>query len=147
MRTLRAVAAAALLAGCGGGPERPDAPEAPPLPTCGNPAKGVKGFVLVERRQFRERDHVGVRLEYRDRDGRLLTYLVGVPGEVGEGLPLDRELHLADGNDGRLLGRGATWILAWDDEPPCTPVAVVGNRLARSRFLELMRETGLVRGG
>jgi hypothetical protein len=147
MRSLRTAAAAVLLAGCGGGAEHAATPEAPPLPRCGNPAKGVAGFVLVERREFRERDHVGARLEYRDREGRLLTYLVGVPGEVGEGLPLDRELRLADGNDGRLIGRGSTWILAWDDEPPCTPVAVIGNRLARPRFLELMRETGLVQGG
>ncbi len=141
--TTGGVLLAALLAACSpAGETGGEDPRA--VPRCTNPAKGVEGFLLVRTREFPERGHVGVRLEYRSPDGERLYYLVGISGDVGEGLPLADEIRLADGSAARLLGRGTTWILSWRDEPPCEPVAVIANGIGRARFLALMRESGLV---
>ena len=145
-KTRGVVLLAAILAACSPADE-PGGGDPRAVPRCTNPAKGVEGFVLTRTREFPERGHVGVRLEYRSPRGERLFYLVGISGEVGEGLPPVDEIELADGSDARLLGRGETWVLAWRDDPPCEPVAVVANGIGRARFLSLMRETGLVPDG
>ena len=131
---------ATLLASCTGGGEGDGSPGAP---RCANPVKGPDGWILVRTRDVREGDHVGVRQEYRDPRGRRLFFLLGISGEVGEGLPFAGTIPVADGSEARLLGRDLTWALAWEAEPPCSATAVIGQGMPRSRFLAEMRETGI----
>lgn len=134
---------AALLAACSASSD-PGGEDPRAVPRCANPAKGVEGFVLVRTREVPHPEHVGVRLDYRSTDGERLVYLVGIGGEAGEGARDRGAVVLADGTEARLLGGGRIWALAWREAGPCGDVEIVGNGMDRRRFLELMRETGLV---
>jgi hypothetical protein len=147
VRPLATVAVAALAAACsgsgtplGGAGTSSPSPHVATRPRCTAPGTGLRGYVLVRTREIRFPDHVGVRSEFRDPRGRLLFFLVGIPGEVGEGLPVvEDELELVDGSVARVLGRGRTWVLAWSGEPPCDDLAVVGNELSRESFERALR--------
>ncbi|MGH2690951.1 MAG: hypothetical protein ACRDHM_00415, partial [Actinomycetota bacterium] len=91
-------------------------------------------------------DHIGVREEYRDEDGRLLVYLLGVTGEMGEGAIVVEDVDLATGQPATLLGTEGTdaWSLVWSDEPPCPQVAIVGNGFSREAFLSTLGESGVL---
>lgn len=136
----------------GPGPGRPGATAgrpAPPevKPRCGmRPGRVPDGFVLAGTEDLDEGDHVGVRREYRDPAGRLLVYLLGIAGEVGEGATVVEEHRLADGSTARLLGDrgGPNWALVWDLPPPCRQAAVVGNGMTRREFTGLMQEAGVL---
>jgi hypothetical protein len=114
-------------------------------PVCDTvPGRGVEGFVLDRARRIEEPDHVAVRREYRDPDGRLLVYLLGVSGEVGEGAVTSVRVRLVDGTPARFLGGGGNWILAWNEEPRCSQMAVVGNGFRATEFAELMVQADLL---
>jgi hypothetical protein len=111
---------------------------------CEPPIAPPAGFVQVGRVESRQADHVGVRTSYRSDDGRELQLLAGIPGEIGEGLPLAGTLRLADGLDARLLGGDERWVLVWGSEGICEPYAVIGEGFDRRSFVGLLREIGLV---
>jgi hypothetical protein len=105
-----------------------------------------EGFLLQRTREIRYSDHVGVREEYRHEDGRLLVYLLGVTGEMGEGAPIAEDVRLSSGEAATLFGtpeRNA-WSLVWSGEFPCPQLAVVANGFGRSEFEATMRESGLL---
>jgi hypothetical protein len=108
------------------------------------PGRGVQGFVLDRAQRIEEPDHVAVRREYRDPDGRLLVYLLGVSGEVGEGAATSERVRLVDGTPARFLGGGGNWILAWNEEARCPQMAVVGNGFQATEFAELMVRADLL---
>jgi hypothetical protein len=140
------VALAGLLAAsCAGGGDS-DAGSAPPAGrpvVCAPPAKGVPGYVLVRRRDVPFADHIGLRLEFRDPRGRRLYLLMGIPGGVGEGLPLRSTPAVAGDAAARFLGRDDRWVLAWDGPDPCEDMAVVGNDLSRPHFRRVLRSMGI----
>lgn len=149
MRIAAGVAMACLVAAaCGGKPAgTTDTGSRAGRPTlCAPPAKGVRGFVLVRRYDIAYRDHIGLRLEFRDGRGRRLYFLMGIPGGVGEGLPLLSTPSVAGDAPGRFLGRDDRWVLAWEGPEPCEDMAVVGNDLSRRRFRATMRRMGLWTG-
>jgi hypothetical protein len=108
------------------------------------PGRGVEGFVLDRAQRIEEPDHVAVRREYRDPDGRLLVYLLGVSGEVGEGAATSERVRLVDGTPARFLGGGGNWIRAWNGEARCPQMAVVGNGFRATEFAELMVQADLL---
>lgn len=98
-------------------------------------------------RNERERnfpDHVGVHRVLIDSEGRRFDYLLGVPGEVGEGLPFRGSIRLASGRSARLVGTGETWIVVWAEPPPCRQSAVVAGGMPRAKALGLLRGAGLL---
>ena len=101
--------------------------------------------MLVKSRDLQNRDFVATRREYRDVEERLLVYLLGVPGEIGEGAPVVEEVTLASGLEATLLGGPVgNWAITWEDEFPCEQMSVVGNGFARAEFEALMIESGLL---
>lgn len=110
------------------------------------PGLGVEGFVLVKSRDQDQGEHIAVREEYRDERGRRLYYLLGILGAIGEGLPTVARLELADGTPAVLLGtaRTSTWILFWEGRFPCPQMAVVGNGITRSDFVDLLVQSGIL---
>jgi hypothetical protein len=113
-------------------------------PVCRAPGTGLQGFVLVREDQRRYGDHVGARMEFRDPEGRRVFFLLGIPGEVGEGLPLVGEPALLDGTPARLLGEEDRWVLAWEGAPPCRDMAIVGNEIGRSEFEGVLRDASIL---
>jgi hypothetical protein len=114
-------------------------------PVCDTvPGRGVEGFVLDRVQRIEEPDHVAVRREYRDPKGRLLVYLLGVFGEVGEGAAASERVSLVDGTPARFLGGAGNWILTWKEEPPCPQMAVVGNGFRAQAFAEVMVQADLL---
>jgi hypothetical protein len=140
----RALAAAAVvLVSCTGDPAA--SPGDRGKPVCDRiPGRGVEGFVLDRTQRIEDRDHVALRREYRDPEGRLLVYLLGVLGEVGEGAPVVRRVELVDGTPASFLGGRTNWILRWDEDPPCPQMAVVGNGFRAREFAELMVDAALL---
>lgn len=139
------VAIAGILgASCAGGPT-PTASEEPGRPRCAAiPGRALEGFALVDQIDVPASDHVGVRMTLRDPDGREITYLLGIEGEVGEGLPLVDSPVLADGAVARLMGEAETWVLAWERDEPCVATAILGSGIERGGFLELLRGSGML---
>jgi hypothetical protein len=140
-----ALAASVLAAGCTD--ERtPEARDpARPRPRCDTPpGRGPEGFTLRRTQEVDEGDRTATRLDYRDARGRLLVYLLGLSGEVGEGLPLLAETRLPGGQPSRFLGSGRAWMLVWEEGFPCTQMAVVGNGFDRAGFVRLLVSMGLV---
>lgn len=138
-RLLTAILAVA--AGC-------SSPGAPAVPlVCEPPLAPPAGFVQVERVESREADHVGVRTSYRSADGPELHLLAGIPGEVGEGLPMAGTVRVAGGVDARLLGADRRWVLVWGSDEVCDPYAVIGEGFDRRSFVGLLREVGFVEPG
>ena len=101
--------------------------------------------MLQRTRELEEGDRIATRLDYRDAQGRLLVYLLGLSGEIGEGLPLLARPTLLGGERARFLGSGQAWMLEWEDAFPCVQVAVVGNHFARTGFVRLLVSMGLLR--
>ncbi|MGH2710157.1 MAG: hypothetical protein ACRDH9_03005 [Actinomycetota bacterium] len=151
MRRVTACAVAAVLgAACTGDRTPPAAGPVPQAkPICDRMPAGVPaGFVLTKTKRLPSPEFVAVRREYRDPGGRLLVYLLGVMGEVGEGAPVAEEVTLADGTEADLLGGPiGNWAITWLDEPPCPQMSVVGNGFSREEFEALMTEIGLLSSG
>ena len=143
-----ALAAAVLGAACTQNEAARPTPTAEPAgtPRCETPpGRGPEGFTLKRTREFDEGDRVATRLDYRDPAGRLLVYLLGLSGEIGEGLPVLARTSLPGGQEGLFLGRGQAWMLVWEDPFPCPQMAVVGNGFGRKGFVRLLVAAGLVR--
>jgi hypothetical protein len=121
----------------------------PEKPVCDRMPTGVPtDFMLVRTREVSNRDYVATRREYRDAEDRLLVYLLGVPGEIGEGAPVVEKVGLTSGMEATLLGGSEeSWVLAWKGEFPCRQMSIVGNGFSRVEFETAMREIGLLGGG
>lgn len=141
-----ALAAAVLGAACTEDRGSRPTPTAAGTPRCETPpGRGPEGFTLERTREIDEDDRVATRLDYRDPEGRRLVYLLGLSGEIGEGLPLVARTTLPGGPSGRFLGQGEAWILVWEEPFPCAQMAVVGNGFGREDFVRLLVAAGLVR--
>ena len=88
-------------------------------------------------------DHIGVRLGFRDEERREFHVLVGIPGEIGEGLPSAGDLELAEGRTARLVGQDRVWIVIWTEGDLCDPRAVIGNGFSRDEFVGALEDAGL----
>jgi len=104
------------------------------------------GFEVTESLEDPYQDHIGIRVGFSDARGRELHYFAGIPGEFGEGLPLDGPVQLATAEQGSLLGADETWVLVWQTEGPCGAHATLGHGFARQGFLEVLRESGVLSG-
>jgi hypothetical protein len=102
------------------------------------------GFAPLDPFEEEYRDHVGVRLGFRDPQGREFHVLVGIPGEIGEGLPAAGQLELTEGRSAELVGRDDVWIAIWDEGDRCDPRAVIGNGFTQETFKEALADAGLV---
>jgi hypothetical protein len=83
-------------------------------------------------------------MRFRDPQGRRLYFLLGIPGEVGEGLPFVERRRLVDGSVGRLMGEGSTWVLAWPGRVPCQDMAIVGNEISPAAFETALRGASIL---
>lgn len=100
--------------------------------------------MLVKTKNLPNPEFVAVRREYRDAEKRLLVYLLGVTGEIGEGAPVAEKVTLADDTAATLVGGPVgNWAITWEDEFPCQQMSVVGNGFSRDEFEALMLEIGL----
>ena len=102
------------------------------------------GFAPIETFEDDYPDHIGVRLGYRDDRRREFHVLVGIPGEIGEGLPAAGSVELAGGETGTVLGRDDVWVVVWREGDVCDPRAVIGNGFTRSEFVAALTDAGLV---
>jgi hypothetical protein len=144
----RALAAAAALLGLCCAAERAASPRPAAAPVCDEvPGRGVEGYVLEKTQRIDHTTHIALRREYRDPDGRLLVYLLGVLGEVGEGAPVARRVELVDGTPASFLGGRQNWILRWEADPPCPQMSVVGNGFRPREFAALMVDAALLSPG
>lgn len=144
------VAVATVLGGaCTGDPPRPDGSSEPGRPRCEQiPGTVPDDFILTGTEDVEYEGHVGVRYAYEASDRRTLTYLMGILGpEVSEGDSFLGHRELLDGTFARFLGSGRTWFLVWDAPAPCRQNAIIGDRMNRGQFLELMRKAGVITAG
>jgi hypothetical protein len=128
------------LAACGG----PDEEVLDDRPVCAVRFAAPSGFEPLET--FEETtypDHIGVRLGFRDEEMREFHVLVGIPGEIGEGLPSAGDLELSEGRTARLVGGDRVWIVIWTEGDLCDPRAVIGNRFSRDEFVGALEDAGL----
>jgi hypothetical protein len=125
-------------------PQPQPRPEPPGPVACVAPGMGLEGYVLIRRSDRRYHDHLGARVEFRGPSGRRIYFLLGIPGEVGEGLPLVGSPELVDGSVGRFLGEEDRWVLAWRGEPPCEDMAVVGNEISAAAFRRALRNAAIL---
>lgn len=90
-------------------------------------------------------DHVGVRFGFRDAERREVHVLVGIPGEIGEGLPVVGEVALTGGGTASLrAGPHGVWIVVWEEGDRCDPRAVIANGFEeRSEFLDALADAGI----
>lgn len=153
MKRLAVLATVAVL-GAGCTEDRPPPPGiesrgAPAKPVCDRMPAGVpEGFVLVKTKNYPNPEYVAVRREFRDSEDRLLVYLLGITGEVGEGAPVAEKVALADDTEATLLGGPVgNWAITWQDEFPCEQMSVVGNGFTKNDFEALMIEIGLLAPG
>lgn len=101
--------------------------------------------MLVRTKNLPNPEFVAVRREYRDAEKRLLVYLLGVTGEIGERAPVAEKVTLTDDTEATLLGGPiGNWAITWQDELPCRQMSVVGNGFSRDEFEALMLEIGLL---
>ena len=138
-RRLGLLLAAVVMAACGNGEERP----VDDRPVCEVRFAAPGGFEPLPAFEEDYPDHVGVRLGFRDQ-GRQFHVLAGIPGEIGEGLPVVGSVELTEGRTARLLGRDDVWIVVWEENDRCDPRAVIGNGFSRRTFREALAEAGLV---
>lgn len=109
------------------------------LPACVRHAPGrPEGFREVGMREVRERDHRGIHVRYRGPGGSAIHYLVGISGEIGEGLPFRRSVSLSDEVTARFLGADGRWVAVWDLSPPCGQAAALGMGLRAREFLRVV---------
>lgn len=149
VRHLALALAASVGAGCTSGTDLEARPSTPPptqevvLPGCEEHLPGrPEGFRSVGMREIRERDHRGVHVRYRGPDRTSIHYLVGISGEIGEGLPFRRTVSLPGGTSARFLGAAGRWVAVWDLPAPCDQAAALGRGMPPVRFLRLV--TGAV---
>jgi hypothetical protein len=128
------------LAGC----TRAEPVESDDRPICELRFAAPAGFAPLDAFEEEYPDHVGVRLGFRDPQGREFHVLVGIPGEIGEGLPTAGELELTEERTAQLVGRDDVWIAIWDEDDRCDPRAVIGNGFTRETFEEALVDAGLV---
>jgi hypothetical protein len=147
---VRTVAASVLalvaLSACRSGSTAGDGEPPEAVPRCQVVVEAPAGFQPLE--EFREgyADHVGVRLGFRDLDGRELHAFAGIPGEFGEGLPPAGTLDLGGGRIGLLSGSGRVWVVEWDEGGVCDPRVALGNGFRREGFLSVLEQAGIVTG-
>jgi hypothetical protein len=116
-------------------------------PTCEVRFEAPSGFEPLSTFEEEYADHVGVRLGFLDEQRRELHVLVGIPGEIGEGLPSAGEVELTEGRSGALLGRETVWVVRWDEADVCDPRAIIGNGFDRPSFLDALAEAGVAPTG
>jgi hypothetical protein len=139
MRRLAAFALVAVSA-CGGSASTPPADDPP---TCEPGVAVPSGFEPLDSFEEPYDDHVGVRLGYRDEDGRELHLLVGIPGEFGEAMTSLGDLPLPGGRTADLYsGVEGVWTAVWREDDVCDPRAVIANGFSREAFLDVL-EGGL----
>lgn len=112
--------------------------------TCDATFAAPTGFEATETFEVQYRDHVGLRLSFRDDEDRLLEYFVGVPGEFGEGLPLAGSVELASGEETPLIGKDEIWVIAWDTSGLCGSQAVLGNGFGKRGFIGVLEASGVI---
>ncbi len=147
MKPLVAAAVAVVLgASCAGGPPPAEDVAAGERPRCSAiPGRALEGFVLVDTEDVPESGHIGVRRTVRDPDdGREVTYLLGIIGEVGEGFPAVGTRLLRSGPEARLLGHEDRWALVWEEAEPCRQSAILGSGMDQDGFEDLMEEAGVL---
>jgi hypothetical protein len=134
IRLAAATACAAILAtGCAG-----DFEAGQSLPACGARPVVPPGFARVSTEEIERDDRMGVREDFRGPDDRRLVFHLGVRPDVEAALPQVDELPLATVGSGRLRGRGTDWVFAWEEDFPCTEMAVVGSGFDRRSFIEAL---------
>jgi hypothetical protein len=126
-----------------GAADEPRATHRAERPTCEATFRRPAGYRLVDTHEVNLRDHIGVRLAFRDRRHRQLYVFSGVPGEFGEGLPPTEVLTLGTEDRVWLVGRRGTWVVAWDEGGPCGSRAVIGDGLTKEAFLRALRRAGV----
>lgn len=132
------------LVACGGGAVSQPAPTSDRI-TCEVNFVTPPGFERTDTFEESYPDRVGVRLGFRDREGRELHAFAGIPGEFGEGLPDAGTVRLATGRTALLAGGvHEVWVLVWDEGGICDPRVVLGRGFDRSGFLELLERAGVV---
>jgi hypothetical protein len=91
------------------------------------------------------RDHVGVRLGYRDPQRRELHVAAGIPGEWTEGMAEAGSVTMTGDRDGVLAGNPSrdVWVVMWNQGDVCDPRVVLGNGFAKREFLKLLRDAGI----
>ena len=74
-------------------------------------------------------------------------YLLGISGELGEDARTTETLELSSGRQATLFSdeRHGTWTLAWEDEFPCTQMAVIANGFTEGQFFAGLGEIGILR--
>jgi hypothetical protein len=127
------------LAACEGEAEEP----VDDRPVCAVRFAAPNGFAPLDSFEEDYPDHVGLRLGFRDEDRREFHVLVGIPGEIGEGLPSAGELALTEGRTARLVGEDRVWIAIWTEGDLCDPRAVIGNGFTRDGFGAALEDAGL----
>ena len=128
------------LSGCGGADAEAPADD---RPVCEVRFAAPSGFAPLEPFEEQYADHVGVRLGFRDDEGREFHVLVGIPGEFQERLPEIGDIELSEGRTGFLVGKDLVWILTWDESDVCDPRAVIGNGFTQEEFVDVLEEAGL----
>jgi len=130
VRLLASLACGILLAGCAGdfGADRS-------LPSCGARPITPPDYEQVGSRELERADRAGTRVALEGPEGRRLVFHIGVREDVPAGLQPRGNVPLATQGSARLSGSGGTWVLAWEEQPPCTEMAVVGTGYGRRDFL------------
>jgi hypothetical protein len=116
------------------------------VPECEVGVQAPAGFQALETFHEDYPDHVGVRLGFRDQQGRELHAFAGIPGEFGEGLAAAGEVELAPGRTGLLTGSERVWVVEWNEGGVCDPRAALGNGFGREGFLTVLEEAGIAAG-
>lgn len=142
-----AAVALALMLACRGGATPESASVPTDQPKCEAGFVPPVGFRATETFEDPSADRVGVRLSFRDDQGRELHVFAGIRGEFGEGLPLAGPLELGSGEEVLLLGEDETWVIAWDLGGPCGSHAVVGNGFAKQGFIDVLEASGVIAPG
>jgi hypothetical protein len=119
-----------------------DDPERSPV-VCSVRFAAPSGFAPLESLEQDQPDHVGVRLDFRDPEGRELHVFAGIPGEFGEGLPAAGRLELTEGRTGLVAGRGEVWVVTWEEDDLCDPRSVLASGFSRRAFSAALSEMGL----
>lgn len=132
------------LVACGSGAAT-QAAQSPVREVCEVSFEAPEGFEPLEPFEERYPDRVGIRLGFRDAQGRELHAFAGIPGEFGEGLADAGTLDLAAGRTGQLAG-GAhrVWVVTWEEDDLCDPRAVLGSGFDREGFIAALELAGVI---
>jgi hypothetical protein len=119
-----------------------DGPEASPV-ICAVRFAAPSGFAPTGSLEQDQPDHVGLRLDFGDPEGRELHVFAGIPGEFGEGLPAAGRLELTEARTGLVAGRGEVWVVTWEEGDLCDPRSVLASGFSKRAFVETLRGMGL----